>query len=150
MAKIALDHDEVRRLLPHRYPFLMIDRVLEISETEIVAEKLVSGNEPFFQGHFPEKPIMPGVLIVEAMAQAAGIVVKKFIPEAKDAALIFAGINKARFRRPVVPGSLLTLHVQEKRRRATLLVVEGVARVDGETVAEAEFMAIFTPWSEVG
>ena len=149
MTKIALDSEEIRALLPHRYPFLLVDRVLEISPTAIVAEKFVSANEPFFQGHFPQKGIMPGVLILEAMAQAAGIIVKKYVEGAEAKALVLAGVKRARFRKPVYPGSVLTLQVKENRRRSNLLVVDGVALVDGEVVADAELLASYVDWDQI-
>jgi len=149
MTKIALDSEEVRALLPHRYPFLLVDRVLEISPSAILAEKFVSINEPFFQGHFPERAIMPGVLILEAMAQSAGIIVKKYVEGAETKALVLTGIKRTRFRKPVYPGSILTLDVKEKRRRSNLLVIEGVALVEGEPVAEAELMASYVDWDQL-
>ena len=149
MTKIALDSEEIRALLPHRYPFLLVDRVLEISPTAILAEKFVSVNEPYFLGHFPQKAIMPGVLILEAMAQAAGIIVKKYVEDAEHKALVLTGVKRARFRKPVYPGSILTLDVKEKRRRASLLIIEGVATVNGEVVAEAELMASYIDWDQL-
>ncbi len=150
MAKIEFGIDRIRQLLPHRYPMLLIDRVLEIQPEEIVAEKFVTANEPFFQGHFPEKPIMPGVLIVEAMAQAAGLVVFHNDPSSRGRGVVLAGINKARFRKPVLPGSVLQLHVRQKRRRGDLFVLECVGRVDGDTVAEAEILAALVDWEDEG
>lgn len=148
MAKVRFGLDRVLQLLPHRYPMLLVDRVLEISEQEVVAEKFVTANEPFFPGHFPERPIMPGVLIVEALAQTAGIGVCYNDPGARARGLALVGINRARFRKPVLPGCVLQLHVQEKRRRGDLFVIEGVARVEGDTVAEVEFLAAVVDWEE--
>ena len=149
MAKVEFGIDRIRQLLPHRYPMLLVDRVLEIHPEEIVVEKFVTANEPFFQGHFPERPIMPGVLIVEAMAQAGGIAVCHNDPSARGRGVVLAGINKARFRKPVLPGSVLQLHVRQKRHRGDLYVLECVGRVDGDTVAEAEILAALVDW-EIG
>ena len=148
MAKVQLDIDQIRALLPHRYPMLLIDRVLEIGEDSVVAEKFVSVNEPYFAGHFPEKPIMPGVLIVEAIAQTAGIGVRYHVERSRSMGLVLASIHKARFRKPVFPGTVLVLHVQQKRRRGDVILAEGIARVEGEVVAEAEIMAALVPWEE--
>lgn len=148
MAKVELGIDEILALLPHRYPILLVDRVLEINETEVVAEKLVSVNEPFFQGHFPGRPIMPGVLILEAIAQAGAIGILQGEPGPRKRGVVLAGINKARFRKPVLPGTILTLHVQLVRRRGDLIVMEGVARSNGETMAEAEMMAALVDWED--
>ena len=150
MGKTSLDIDRIRDILPHRYPFLLVDRVLEISGDEVVAIKLVSANEPFFQGHFPQKPIMPGVLMIEALAQTAGIGVRYNDPVARERGIVLAGVSKSRFRRPVVPGDVLTLHTRLIRRRGNLLVVEGEARVGEETAATAEIMAAFVDWEGSG
>jgi beta-hydroxyacyl-ACP dehydratase FabZ len=144
--KPPLGIDEIRRLLPHRYPILLVDRVLEISDTDVVAEKLVSANEPFFQGHFPDRPIFPGVLIIEALAQAAGLGFRWSDPASVERGVALVGVNKARFRKPVVPGDTLELYTHVRRRRGDLIVFEGVARVMGETVAEAEIMAALVDW----
>jgi len=148
MSKITLSITQIREILPHRYPMLLVDRVLEITAEEVVAEKLVSANEPFFQGHFPEIPLMPGVLMIEALAQAAGIGVRYNDPEARTRDLVLAGVNRCRFRRPVVPGDVLTLHTRQLRRRGNLVVVEATARVGTEVAAEAEIMAAFVKWGE--
>jgi len=148
MAKVNLSINQIREILPHRYPMLLVDRVVEITNDEVIAEKLVSANEPFFAGHFPEIPIMPGVLIIEALAQAAGIGVRYNDAEARSRDLVLAGINRCRFRRPVVPGDVLTLHTRQLRRRGNLVVVEATARVGTETAAEAEIMAAFVKWGE--
>ena len=148
MPKVILDIDRILDLLPHRYPILLVDRVLEIGPEEVVAEKFVSANEPFFQGHFPGKPIMPGVLIVEALAQAGGIALRYHDFALREQGLVLAGINKARFRKPVLPGSILSLHVRLKRRRGKVFVFQGVARVEGDSVAESEFMAALVDWGE--
>jgi beta-hydroxyacyl-ACP dehydratase FabZ len=129
---------------------LLVDRVVEISGDTIVAEKLVSANEPFFQGHFPQRPIMPGVLIIEALAQAGGLIVRYNDAEARKRGVALAGIDRCRFRRPVVPGDVLVLHARLMRRRGNLLVLEGSARVEGETAAEAEILAAIVDWEMTG
>ena len=149
MNKPPLGIDEIRKLLPHRYPMLLVDRVLEIGEGDdslVVAEKLVSANEPFFQGHFPERPIMPGVLIIEALAQTAGLGERWRRPETWNRGVALVGVNRARFRRPVLPGDTLTLRTTTIRARGDLFVIAAVAQVLGDTVAEAELMAAFVDW----
>lgn len=134
----ALDVEEVRRLLPHRYPFLMIDRVLERSDERVVAIKNVTINEPFFQGHFrePLDAVMPGVLILEAMAQTAAFLA--LAPEGGDPEMGYlVGIEKARFRRKVVPGDRLRLEAKLARRKGELLRADVTARVDDEEAASA-------------
>jgi len=135
--KEILDH------LPHRYPFLLVDRVLAIEPGKSIhAYKNISINEEFFVGHFPHHPVMPGVLIMEALAQAAGILSFKTMgskPDA-DSVFYFVGIDNARFKRPVVPGDQLHLHVNIARQKRGIWKYEAVARVDGETAAEAELM----------
>jgi len=137
--------DEVMRRLPHRYPFLLVDRVLEcVSGERILALKNVTANEQFFLGHFPGRPVMPGVLILEAMAQAAGIltfVTANVYPD-ESVRFYFAGIDKARFRRPVVPGDQLLLEATLERRIRTIWKFAVVARVDGEEVSSAEMMVM--------
>ncbi len=151
MEKLPLGIEQIRKLLPHRYPMLLVDRVLEISEGDnlvVVAEKLVSANEPFFQGHFPDSPVMPGVLIVEAMAQTSGLGLRYREPDSLGRGVALVGIDRARFRRPVVPGDLLTLRSRLTRRRASLFIFEAVAQVLGDTVAEARIMARLMDWGE--
>ncbi len=151
MEKLPLGIEQIRKLLPHRYPMLLVDRVLEISDGDnlvVVAEKLVSANEPFFQGHFPDMPVMPGVLIVEAMAQTSGLGLRYREPESLGRGVALVGIDRARFRRPVVPGDLLTLRSRLTRRRASLFIFEAVAQVLGDTVAEARIMARLMDWGE--
>ena len=142
--------DEIRRLLAHRYPILLVDRVLELNELDLLAIKLVSANEPFLQGHFPALPIMPGVLILEALAQAAGLWLLSTYPEARTLMPVLSGIDKARFRRPVRPGDVLQLHVRIDRARKSLIRFEGTATVEGETVAEATMLASLVAWSAEG
>lgn len=134
---------EILRLLPHRYPFLLVDRVLSFEfEKELVALKNVTLNEPFFQGHFPGFPVMPGVLIVEALAQAGGLLAIKSSPDlAANKLFLFSGIEKARFRRPVHPGDQLYLYAWHQRHRANLWKMKTEARVDGTTVTEAVLTA---------
>jgi len=146
MTKAVLSNERVRELLPHRYPMLLVDRVIELGEDSIVAEKLVSANEPYFQGHFPQRPIMPGVLIIEALAQAGGLIVRHNDEEARRRGVALAGVNRCRFRRPVAPGDVLALHAKLTRRRGSLLVIEGSARVEGEVAAEAEIWCAIVDW----
>lgn len=136
---------EIMDFLPHRYPFIMIDRILEIVPDEkITALKNVTINEPFFQGHFPGTPIMPGVLIVEAMAQAGGVLASALLPQEKQGALIyFMGIDKVKFRKPVVPGDQLVIEVQILKQRLKAIKMSAIATVNKKIVAEAELMATF-------
>jgi 3-hydroxyacyl-[acyl-carrier-protein] dehydratase len=137
-----LDINEIMKILPHRYPMLLVDRVLELEEKRIVCLKGVTANELFFQGHFPGAPVMPGVLIVEAMAQCAAVLILRGIPNREEKLFLFGGIDKARFRRPVVPGDQLKLECQILQRRATSVKMQGTATVDGTVVAEAELLSI--------
>ena len=138
-----IDINEIMKYLPHRYPFLMIDRVLEYSKGErLIARKNVTYNEPYFLGHFPIKPIMPGVMILEALAQATGILAFKSA-DAKtnpDDIYYFVGIDKARFKRPVEPGDTMELEVKFLWAKRGIWKFEGIARVDGIVVCEAEIM----------
>lgn len=136
-----IDVIRIKEILPHRYPFLLVDRVVECSSEEIVCIKNVSVNEPFFQGHFPNDPIMPGVLIVEAMAQSGGIMVFMAFPELKDKPFYFAGLDKVRFRKPVRPGDRLVMKVKLLKQRGGFFKMSGEAFVDDVLVAEAEMMA---------
>lgn len=134
---------QILKLLPHRYPMLLVDRVLELEEGKrIVGLKNVTANEPFFQGHFPGAPVMPGVLIIEAMAQCGAILFLSRIPERDSKLFYFASIDKARFRKPVVPGDQLTLELTVLQKRANTAKLRGEARVDGAVVAEAELMSV--------
>ena len=143
----ALDSIEIRRimeLIPHRYPFLMIDRMIDVVPGESATGlKNVSINEPFFQGHFPGHPVMPGVLIIEAMAQTAGaLVVYTLGPEAEGKLVYFMSIEDARFRKPVTPGDQLKICVTKQARRANAWKFSGQAKIDGNVVAEATYMAM--------
>src|SRR5229473_635975 len=141
-SKTALDIHEILKILPHRYPILLIDRVLELKPKEsIVAIKNVTINEPFFNGHFPGLPIMPGVLIVEAIAQAGGALLLTEVEDRADKVMVFTGIERAKFRRPVSPGDQLRIEVEVKGWRAMPRMIaakmHGVASVAGKRVAEA-------------
>ncbi|HOP86095.1 MAG TPA: 3-hydroxyacyl-ACP dehydratase FabZ [Syntrophorhabdaceae bacterium] len=139
---MTIDIHEIIRLLPHSYPFLLVDRILDYEHGKrIVGIKNVTYNEPFFQGHFPGRPIMPGVLIVEAMAQAGGVLAFKSFPDLKGS-VFFIGIDNARFRKPVVPGDQLRLIVEVVRHKKELWVFNGEAFVGDEMVAEARIMAM--------
>jgi beta-hydroxyacyl-ACP dehydratase FabZ len=135
-----LDINEIRDILPHRYPFLLVDRIVEMEPERIVGIKNVTLNEPFFQGHFPDFPVMPGVLIVEAMAQAAGVLVLKTIADREQKLVLLVAIENARFRRPVVPGDTLRMEMKVLKRKASVAKMAGVATVDGKVVAEVEVM----------
>lgn len=138
-----MDIHEILEHLPHRYPFLLVDRVLEIEPGKSIhAYKNVTINEPFFVGHFPHHPVMPGVLIMEALAQAAGILSFKTEDKkpTKDDVFYFAGIDEARFKRPVMPGDQLHLHVEIERQMRGVWKFKAEARVDGQLAAEAKLM----------
>jgi 3-hydroxyacyl-[acyl-carrier-protein] dehydratase len=138
---MILDVTEIQKILPHRHPFLLIDGVLEIEPAKrIVAVKSVSYNEPFFAGHFPGAPVMPGVLIIEALAQAGGVLLLREIPDREHKMLYFAGIEDAKFRRPVVPGDQLRLEVEVLAWRNTYCKLTGKASVNGKLCAEATLM----------
>ena len=139
-----LDVSAVMEHIPHRYPFLLIDRLVDIVRNEsATGVKNVTINEPFFQGHFPSRPIMPGVLIVEAMAQTAGcLVVHSMELKGKNRLVYFLSIENARFRKPVVPGDQLRIHVVRERNRANVWRFRGEAKVDGSLVAEATYTAM--------
>jgi 3-hydroxyacyl-[acyl-carrier-protein] dehydratase len=140
---VTLNITEIMEILPHRYPMLLVDRVLEIEEGKrIVCIKNVTANEQFFQGHFPGAPVMPGVLIVEAMAQCGAVLVLRDIPDRAQKLFLFGGVDKARFRRPVVPGDQLRMEVEILAKRSNSVKIRGVATVDGEVVAEAEMLSV--------
>ena len=140
----TLDIEQIIEAIPHRYPFLMIDRVLNVVRDEsALGLKNVSINEHYFQGHFPRRPVMPGVLIVEAMAQTAAVlVVKTLCPEMAGKLVYFMSVDNCRFRRPVFPGDQLFVHVNKKHRRRNVWKFEAAAKVDGEIAAEATYSAM--------
>jgi 3-hydroxyacyl-[acyl-carrier-protein] dehydratase len=144
--KTQMDIGDILRILPHRYPFLLIDRVVELERMKrIVALKNVTINEPFFQGHFPEKPIMPGVLIVEAIAQAGGLLLLTEVPNRDEMLMVFTGIERARFRRPVLPGDQVRIEVEVRAWRRTAARLEGKAYVAGKVAAEATVTCRLVP-----
>lgn len=145
-AKQTMDILEIMSILPHRYPFLLIDRVVEVERKQrIVAIKNVSFNEPQFQGHFPDYPIMPGVLMVEAIAQAGGALLLTEIPDRDNKLMVFTGIDSAKFRKPVVPGDQVRIEVKVLNWRSTAVRMQGTATVDGKVVCEATVMCALVP-----
>src|SRR6202451_4581937 len=144
--KQTMDINEIMAILPHRYPFLLIDRVLEITPKQrIVAIKNVTINEPFFQGHFPGYPIMPGVLVVEAMAQAGGIIMMAEMPNRHEKLVVFTGIERAKFRRPVTPGDQLRIEVEALSFRTREGRIEGRAYVGEKLACEATLTCQVVP-----
>lgn len=142
----TLDIQQIMRLLPHRYPFLLIDRIIEIdADNSAIGIKNVTANEPHFTGHFPYHPVMPGVLIIEAMAQTAGAICINSTKEEKPSLVYFMTVDGAKFRKPVVPGDKLELHVKKLKQRGNIwrFACEGI--VDGAKVAEAEISAMMSP-----
>ena len=140
-----LDISQVMEVLPHRYPFLLVDRILEFEPNKrIVGLKNVTINEPFFQGHFPGHPIMPGVLLIEAMGQTGGVLALKSLPEeeAKKKVIYFMSIDKAKFRKPVLPGDQVRLEVTVIKQRGNIQSLQAVATVAGAVVAQAELLAM--------
>ena len=131
---MILNHEDILEILPHRYPMLLVDRVLEASDDKIVAIKNVTINEPFFNGHFPDYPVMPGVLIMEALAQTAGVL-ELSKEENKGKLVFYAGMDKVRFKKQVVPGDQLVMTATFVKRRGTIAVVEAKAEVDGKLAA---------------
>jgi beta-hydroxyacyl-ACP dehydratase FabZ len=134
-----LDIQAIQKILPHRYPMLLVDRIIELEPERIVGIKNVTMNEPFFAGHFPDFPVMPGVLIVEAMAQVAGVLVLKDLAD-RQKVVFLAMIEQAKFRRPVLPGDQLRIEMKVGKRRANVVKMYGQATVNGNVVAEAEVM----------
>src|SRR5271169_1907981 len=132
-----MDIQAIREILPHRYPMLLVDRIEELEAERIVGIKNVTINEPFFNGHFPDFPVMPGVLIVEAMAQVAGVLVLSQIPDRKDKLVLLAAVEEAKFRKPVRPVDQLRIEMKVAKRKATVAKMYGTATVDGAVVAEA-------------
>jgi len=139
-----MDINAIEAILPHRFPFLLVDRVLSMEPMKkLVAVKCVTVNEPFFAGHFPGHPVMPGVLLLEAMAQAAGLLAKGSMAEdTTNKVTYLMAIDNARFRRPVVPGDRVELHVEIVKQKGAIWKTKGTAMVDGEVVAEADYMAM--------
>ncbi len=136
---IVFDAVQIQQFLPHRYPFLLVDRIIEFEPRKrIVGIKNVTVNEFFFQGHFPGAPVMPGVLVIEAMAQTAGVLMYHEVADANNKLVFFTGIDKAKFRRPVVPGDTLRLELTVLRLKSRYIRLRGEAYVDGQLVAEAE------------
>ena len=134
--------DEIMKLLPHRFPFLLVDRIVELEENKrIVGIKNVTINEGFFQGHFPKTPIMPGVLIIEAMAQVGGILLLRTIPDRENKLVYFMGIDQAKFRKPVLPGDQLRFEVEVLRLKSRVCKMQGKAYVGEDLVAEAIIMS---------
>ncbi len=140
---ILLDSRAIQEILPHRYPFLLVDKIIElVPRVRIVGIKQVTINEYFFQGHFPDAPVMPGVLQIEALAQVGAILALREFEDRNSKIPFFSGIDKARFRRPVVPGDTLVLEVTAIRIGSKVQKMQGVAKVDGQITAEAEIMCI--------
>lgn len=143
---MILDVNEIQKILPHRPPFLLVDRIVELEPRKrIVGIKNVTMNEPYFVGHFPGFPVMPGVLIIEAMAQTGGVLVLRDIPDSKDKLVLFATIEKAKFRRPVVPGDQLRLELDVLSLRETFCRMQAKAFVDGQLAAEAIILCKILP-----
>lgn len=140
-----LEADDLLRLLPHRYPFLMVDRVIEIDRDQFcIGIKNVTVNEPFFPGHFPGRPVMPGVLLLEGMAQTAGAICGMVNSRARPPSVFLLTIDKAKFRRLVLPGNVVEYHMRQMTRRKQMWWYRGEAKVDGQIVAEAEISALLT------
>jgi beta-hydroxyacyl-ACP dehydratase FabZ len=136
-----IDVKEIMNVLPHRYPFLLLDRVLEIGHNRVRAIKNVTFNEPFFSGHFPGQPVMPGVLVVEALAQAGGYLLLSQVDDREGKLVYFSGIDNCRFRKPVVPGDQLVFEVEVVAVRRAFAKIHGRALVDGQVVCEADLMS---------
>ena len=135
-----MDVNEIRQYLPHRFPMLLVDRIIELDAEHIVGIKNATANEPFFSGHFPDFPVMPGVLIVEAMAQTAGVLVLKSVEDRDKKLVLLVSIEYAKFRKQVVPGDQLRMELTMLKRKASVAKMSGRATVDGALVAEAEVM----------
>lgn len=136
----VLDIDAIKKILPHRYPFLLVDRILEMDDERVVGIKNVSVNEPFFVGHYPHYPVMPGVLIIEAMAQTAGVLVLSQLADRDNKVVLLVSVEEAKFRKPVRPGDQLHIEMKYIKRKATVAKMQGIVMVDGAPVAEAIMM----------
>src|SRR5271155_3432723 len=145
-SRLVMDISDIMAILPHRYPFLLIDRVIEMERKKrVVAIKNVTANEPHFNGHFPGYPIMPGVLMVEAIAQAGGALLLTEIPDREEKLMVFTGIDSAKFRKPVVPGDQLRLEVTVLNWRTTAVKLLGIGTVDGKVACEATITCMLVP-----
>ena len=139
---LPMDIQAIRDILPHRYPMLLVDRIEELEPERVVGIKNVTINEPFFIGHFPDFPVMPGVLIIEAMAQVAGVLVLSGIPDRHTKLVLLASVEEAKFRKPVRPGDQLRIEMKVAKRKATIAKMFGTATVDGTVVAEATMLCV--------
>jgi len=144
----TMDINDIMKLLPHRYPFLLVDRILDYTEDTITGIKNVTINEPFFQGHFPGHPIMPGVLIVEGMAQCIGCLMMRNVENPGDYVMYFMGLNNVKFRKPVLPGDTLIYKMQSLRSDGRAVKIKGEAYVEDKKVCEAEMTAMRVPRSK--
>jgi beta-hydroxyacyl-ACP dehydratase FabZ len=137
---VSMDIQAIRDILPHRYPMLLVDRIEELEPERVVGIKNVTINEPFFDGHFPNYPVMPGVLVVEAMAQVAGVLVLSQIPDRHKKIVLLASVEQAKFRKPIRPGDQLRIEMKLAKKKATVAKMFGTACVNGSVVAEAEML----------
>jgi beta-hydroxyacyl-ACP dehydratase FabZ len=140
----SMDIQQIAEVLPHRYPMLMVDRIVEIGEESVIGLKNVTVNEPHFIGHFPGYPVMPGVLIIEAMAQVGGILIGTLAPHTRGKLMFLASVEDAKFRKPVIPGDQLRIEMKKMRLKHTVAKLHGTASVDGQVVAEATLMCKLT------
>jgi beta-hydroxyacyl-ACP dehydratase FabZ len=140
----SMDIYEISAVLPHRYPMLMVDRIIEITEDSVTGLKNVTVNEPHFMGHFPGYPVMPGVLIIEAMAQVGGVLIGTLAPHTRGKLMFLASVEDAKFRKPVVPGDQLRIEMKRVRLKNTVAKLQGKATVEGQLVAEATLMCKLT------
>lgn len=143
--QVIFDINAIQGFLPHRYPFLLVDKIIEISENHVTGLKNVTINEPFFQGHFPGNPVMPGVLQLEAMAQVGGILLMNTIENYQDVWVYIAGIDKARFKRPVIPGDIIRFELELVSLRKNICAMNGKATVDGQLACSANMLASIVP-----